>query len=164
MSEVVSYVIYDDGDNTYHHGEGEWAQDRLGAVHYETADAAQKDLEDCDQGELLRHRLNVLPEGIALSDPLHLMAVLSELALIRDTQDRQWGGTVHDDHNEPWDWVAYITKSLGRSIVYPPTTKRALVSFRQELMKVAAIAVAAAQSIDRKLEGDILTTELRRVK
>jgi hypothetical protein len=162
MMEVVSYVIYDEGDHTYHQGGGEWAEDRLSAVHYDTQEDAQKDLEDCDQEEILRDRLKVLPEGVELSDPLHLAAVLTEVASERDEQDRQWGGVPHDDANRQWDWLAYLTRHMGKAVKYPPDAKLHIVAFRQQMVKIAAIAVAAIQAADRIIEGDALAQGLRR--
>ena len=160
--EVVSYTLHDKGDLTYHQGGGEWGEDRLSAIHYPTEDDARRDLEDCDQDKLLRDRLEVLPEGIALSDPLHLAAVLTEVAHVRDEQDRQWGGVPHDDENRPWDWMAYLARHLGKAVVYPPLTKQGILVFRREMMNVAAIAVAAIQAMDRKIEGNELARGLRR--
>ncbi len=159
--EPVSFVIYDKEDGTYHQGGGEWEEDRLSAVHYDTGKEAQQELEDCDQEAILRHRLEVVPEGTLLSDPLHLAATLTEIARERDAQDRQWGGVEHDDKNRPWDWLTYISKHIGKAVVYPPDSKQALVVFRRELVKVASLAVAAIQAIDRRLEGDALAQTLR---
>jgi hypothetical protein len=157
--EPVSFVLFDTDEKKYFNG-SDWDEDRLEAMHF--VDRASAFV--AESTVYPERHIQTIAEGVELSDPIHLAAVLSEVTRIRDAQDRQWGGVAHDDHNEPWDWVAYIIKSLGRSIVYPPTTKVALGSFRQELVKVAALAVAAIQSIDRHIEREALSTRLRSVK
>lgn len=157
--EPVSFVIYDQAECSYYHGNKEWEEDRLSALHFDTCDDAKQELEE---NALFGDRYEIVPEGVSLSDPLHLAAVLTEVARERDIQDRQWGGTEHDDRNRPWDWLTYIAKHIGKAVVYPPDSKQAFIVFRRELLKVASLATAAIQAIDRRLEGDELTRGLRR--
>jgi len=64
----------------------------------------------------------------------------------RDYQDKKWGGAANDDRNTSYEWVAwiaaYLTKWLHVSV--PP------LSFRDCMVKVAALAVAAIESCDRQ--------------
>lgn len=66
----------------------------------------------------------------------------------RHAQDRQWGGPEHDDKHIPQDWegligmhAALLTDVDGNGL------PRA--DYRQRLITVAALAVAATQSWDR---------------
>ena len=72
-------------------------------------------------------------------------SIYRQITLERDRQDRQWGGPDHDDHHTPNDWVAYITKHLGKAVHWPWTP----VTFRHQMVVVAAIAVAAIEWVDR---------------
>ncbi len=68
--------------------------------------------------------------------------------LIRDErarQDAQWGGPEHDDTHTAFDWMTYIQKQLdkyGRA--------QAFELERDAFVKIAALAVAAIESLDRK--------------
>lgn len=62
----------------------------------------------------------------------------------RRHQDQKWGHTF-DDKNTPNDWVAYITQYAGQAaqLKFDPT------GFRSQMIKVAALAVAAVEACDR---------------
>ena len=72
--------------------------------------------------------------------------VLLEVAAERNQQDQKWGGAEHDDTHNNHDWLAYITKHLGRTAMWPFDA----VTFRKQMIRVAALAVAAVEWIDRK--------------
>lgn len=69
--------------------------------------------------------------------------VTAELAMERALQDAQWGGPEHDDQHTPHDWAQYIHNQL--SMMFHREGEE-----RDRFIKVAALAVAAVQSIDRK--------------
>jgi hypothetical protein len=73
--------------------------------------------------------------------------VLTEVADERIAQDREWGGATHDDTHSPSEWVGYITKFAGVAL---SDDYQFGVTFRQALVKVAALAVAAIEANDRK--------------
>lgn len=60
-------------------------------------------------------------------------------------QERAYQGTKwsqhFDDCNTPNDWVCYIAKYLGKAVTMPWSR----VAFREALVKVAALAVAALE-------------------
>lgn len=58
----------------------------------------------------------------------------------REYQNNKWG-TEFDAKNTANDWVAYMTKYLGQSVTMPMDEER----FRQQLLKVATLAVAALE-------------------
>lgn len=49
-----------------------------------------------------------------------------------------------DDLLEPSEWIARIAKHLGRAVTMEPAV------YRQELVVVGALALAAIESFDRK--------------
>lgn len=72
----------------------------------------------------------------------------------REHQDIQWGGPEHDDQHNGGDWLGYIEYQLNRAhnetllddgleIVDP-------AHYRERLVKVAALAWAAIEAVDRK--------------
>jgi len=78
----------------------------------------------------------------------------------RIAQDKEWGGAAGNDNNDCYDWVAFLTKHLGKAVLYKSrnasnhTTERERV-FRYQMVRVAALAVAAIEWADRqKREGD----------
>lgn len=69
--------------------------------------------------------------------------VAAEIAMERALQDHQWGGPEHDDQHTPHDWAQYIHNQL--SMMFHREGEE-----RDRFIKVAALATAAVQSIDRK--------------
>jgi uncharacterized protein YcbX len=61
----------------------------------------------------------------------------------REYQDDKWGKTF-DHRNTPNDWVAYISKYLGQAVTLPWNP----VQFREQMLKVAALAVAVLEQDD----------------
>ncbi len=68
----------------------------------------------------------------------------------RKIQDDEWGGPNHDDIHSSHDWVAFITKHLGKAVMWPFNG----AGFRRQMVRVAALAVAAIAWHDRKEEND----------
>ena len=80
---------------------------------------------------------------------LALKTVLQE----RDEQDKQWGGSAHDDKHELHDWVHYIQKQadgVSYQTIFPEVN---VDNVRRHYVKIAALALAAIESIDRKYGG-----------
>lgn len=82
------------------------------------------------------------------------MGILIDVFAERERQDAQWGGADHDDRHSGNDWLDYIGKQQlvavnetlsdnGLEIVDPE-------HYRQRLVKIAALAVAALEVHDRK--------------
>lgn len=70
------------------------------------------------------------------------IGVLSEVAGERGNQDAKWGGAMHDDGHGQSGW---------RSFIRSHTTKSERPGeFRRRMIEVAALAVAAVESYDRK--------------
>ncbi len=69
-----------------------------------------------------------------------------EITLEREKQDRMWGGQDHDRMHNSHDWIAYLTKHVGRAVHWPWTPEK----FRQEMIVVAALAVAAIEWVSLK--------------
>lgn len=68
----------------------------------------------------------------------------------RVRQDKKWGGAEHDDQWTPFDWHEMIADYNGwaRRMASMGSPFKA----RQRYIQVAALAVAAVEAIDRKLE------------
>ncbi len=76
------------------------------------------------------------------------MTILNEIMNERASQDKKWGGAEHDDHHGPDDWCDYIIAyaTWARQMnVYNSSVK-----YRKRMMQVAALAIAACESYDRK--------------
>jgi hypothetical protein len=72
-------------------------------------------------------------------------SIYEQIANERIEQDKKWGGSSHDDCHQNWEWIAYITKHAGKAVMWPwngPT-------FRCQMVRVAALAVAAIEWYDR---------------
>jgi len=71
--------------------------------------------------------------------------IIEEILAEREYQDHKWGGDEHDDMHGSHDWVAFIIKHMGKAITWPWNGEQ----FRSQMIKVAALAVAAAEWYDR---------------
>lgn len=72
----------------------------------------------------------------------------------RRRQDQKWGGPEHDDEHTVADWVYYIRNEANyegyRDSPNPELAARAnRHNARQRLIRIAALAIAAVESIDR---------------
>lgn len=72
--------------------------------------------------------------------------IFKDIEAERRNQDVQWGGPEHDDELALRDWTFHIMKQLGRL-----ANATNLKGMRARLVKIAALAVAAIESIDRSL-------------
>lgn len=78
--------------------------------------------------------------------------VYEEIKAERSYQNDRWGTASDDSRNTPWMWAAYIaqyaTKWMRGS--FAPILSEETNAFRTCMIKVASIAVAAVESIDRQ--------------
>lgn len=83
------------------------------------------------------------------------LAICREIHGERAAQDEQWGGPGHDDGHMPEAWFGLVQRQIDRaaaSVSDGPAWDRVDVDLmRTRLVKVAALAVAGVQSIDRRL-------------
>ena len=85
--------------------------------------------------------------------------IQEEIKSARRTQDKEWGGAEHDDVHEPEKWCAFIRHQLRladraacslATDEITGTEEQALIDgYRERLIKIAAVAIAAAESLDR---------------
>lgn len=82
------------------------------------------------------------------------MNVYDEIRVEREYQDKRWGHVADDTLNTPWMWVAYIAAYSTKWMVgsFLPLHKDVVVAFRVAMVKTAAIAIAAVESLDRQRE------------
>jgi hypothetical protein len=77
--------------------------------------------------------------------------IFSDIRDERVAQDQQWGGPSVDDTRTLLEWAQYIFKQTARAMkewnVGDPAVARAC------MVKVAALAVAAIESMDRRWIG-----------
>lgn len=70
--------------------------------------------------------------------------IWTELRIEREKQKQLWGNGNDDSHSEEC-WSAIISHELGQACFHDDSSKK----FRQQMVKVAAVAVAAIEAIDR---------------
>lgn len=70
-------------------------------------------------------------------------ALFDEITKEREYQDGKWGGPTHDDLHDEEEWMDILEH-------YATGGDEGLHDFRTSMVKVAAIAVAAIESYDRK--------------
>jgi len=91
---------------------------------------------------------------------LDTLAVMLEIAQERVKQDQLWGGPIHDDKHNVYDWAEFILKQLKGLVM---VEHGGLTSnFREQMVKIAALAVAAIQWHDRHKKG-LSTTDIEEV-
>jgi len=78
--------------------------------------------------------------------------ILKEIAEERARQDQIWGGPEHDDeHNVPgWISLIRIYMDKAHSALYGAGNK----TYRRRMIQVAALVVAAIESLDRKTKAE----------
>ena len=111
------------------------------------------------QGDALHLARTVLDEGavvganaiVAYLDGLHGPSeVWRHVSDKRFQQDAQWGGPAHDDHHIPSDWIEFIVRQMSQATGANHAVPPDLAAVRDRLIDVAALAIAAAESLDRK--------------
>lgn len=79
--------------------------------------------------------------------------ILSQVKEERDYQNMKWGNEADDTLNTPYSWLTWInmtgTKWACGSHQF---NKHMTDDFRKRMIQVAALAVAAVESIDRQRE------------
>lgn len=68
----------------------------------------------------------------------------------RQRQDAQWGGPETDDSRSLADWGTYIQKQHSELLMQAIFPEPDMAESRERLVKIAALAVSAIASIDRK--------------
>lgn len=65
----------------------------------------------------------------------------------REYQQTKWGDT--DKQNTEYNWAAYIGAYTNRSLIgYPGLDIERRRKFKQDMIKVAALAIAAIENLD----------------
>lgn len=80
------------------------------------------------------------------TDNARLHRVIEEVVAERSWQDEKWGGPAHDDTHSVQEFVAFIHEHVEKAIA-PGTSPDKTCS---RLVEVAALAVAAVESIRRR--------------
>jgi hypothetical protein len=95
----------------------------------------------CQQCELSTKAVNTCKQAAALwGKRPKWSAIFAEVMQERKRQDAKWGGPAKDDTNTDQDWLNYVTDQIGD----------VKLSDREALIRVAALSVAAIESIGRK--------------
>jgi hypothetical protein len=91
-----------------------------------------------------REAIDTISEGARDSQ----LSILAEIETERDRQDAKWGGAVHDDRHQVADFATFIRNYVGWA--EQMAINGAQEKARKRLVQVAALAVAAVESLDRK--------------
>ncbi len=79
-------------------------------------------------------------------------SIFRDINLERVEQDKQWGGPIHDDEHSAKDWFFFITTQVAK---FDGAKKNHPTYARTILINIAALCVAAIESLDRKaIYGD----------
>lgn len=80
--------------------------------------------------------------------------IVNDIIRERIRQDEKWGGPSHDDAHYYVDWSDYIVDHTNQSLYVifnqEGTPQVDPVNFRKQMVRVAALAMAAIESVDRK--------------
>lgn len=74
--------------------------------------------------------------------------VFAEIAAERQRQDAKWGGHDHDDTHGWHEWIDYIAEHAGKAYSSDDNDE-SYANARRRYIEVAALAVAAVESMDR---------------
>lgn len=84
-----------------------------------------------------------------------MMSIYDEIREEEELGNTKWGGPEHDDSHTAQEWVGLICKHLGRTLI----GDLAQMLSRHQLIRVAALAVAAIRWIDRRNAYDKSTSK-----
>lgn len=79
-------------------------------------------------------------------------SIFAEVEERRVYQEGKWGNVSDDTRMSPWDWVAVIASYSTKWMrgLFAPLPSADTSKFRKAMLDVAAIAVAAVESLDRQ--------------
>jgi hypothetical protein len=92
--------------------------------------------------------MKIPPQQHISRDQFYALAdyIADNIRAERARQDDQWGGPEHDDEHNSADWMSFIERQLYAMVGYRDLAD----DRRQRFVKIAALSVAAIESIDRK--------------
>lgn len=79
------------------------------------------------------------------------MNIYDEIKQERAKQDKIWGGSANEDSHSEESWSAILTHELGQACFHDDDSAK----FRQQMVKVASVAVAAIEAMDRSKRGTV---------
>lgn len=81
--------------------------------------------------------------------------IILDIFAERDRQDAQWGGPEHDDGHSARDWLVYIQKQLDTALAETLSDDATQLvdpqHYRERMVKIAALALASIESLDRAI-------------
>ena len=79
-------------------------------------------------------------------------SIYKEIVAERTYQKEKWGNEVDDTLNTPWMWAAYISQYATKWMAgtFLPLKPDVTDTFRKAMVKVATLAIAAIESVDRQ--------------
>jgi hypothetical protein len=86
--------------------------------------------------------------------------IIGQVITERKRQDMQWGGPEHDDTHSLFDWDDYIEHQLNKILFLEEGSVDREKVARDALIKVAALAVAAVESIDRRAAAQVFQPDV----
>ncbi len=89
---------------------------------------------------------------------MSMETVLNEVGAERVHQDDKWGGPEHDDAHETTDFLDFIWRRTQLRLMQLTDS----VFLRRIFIEIAALAVAAVESIDRKAAAETVEREQQR--
>src|SRR5687768_9964851 len=86
--------------------------------------------------------------------------LIGEIEAKRDRQNAKYGGVEHDDMHTPNDWIVLLARYSSKGAAYPACkdvsqlTSDDIVNFRDAMIDVIALGVAAVEYADRYIAAD----------
>jgi hypothetical protein len=105
----------------------------------------------CEVSQTSRESVTCRADPNGLPEPADRRFIFREINIERKYQTDKWGVEADDQLNTPWMWASYIAQyatrwMTGSFVINSDTT----ALFRTAMIKVAATAIAAVESIDRQ--------------
>lgn len=91
------------------------------------------------------HGVKDEPGTVCESYRAQYSGVIGDVLTRRDQQDARWGGPEHDDEHDEFDWQEFIRKQVNQAADADNSN-----IWRDRMLDIAALAVAALQWADRK--------------
>lgn len=115
-------------------------------------------LDSTDKDSEYHHAVQVVKNGMREIEQEHVETILGtthlqhliigEVLKERGSQDKKWGGAEHDDGHELFDWLHFIEKKCGQARYHHANSD--FQNARRRLIQIAALAIAAVESANRR--------------
>jgi hypothetical protein len=132
------------------------------AVFCAVLNTNNRSLCNCDQRRRCPMRYTFPHARTARGKTKHMNNILEEIKAERHLEDKEWAAAAHADAYEPEKWCSLLRRqirladraacSLATDEITGSEEQSLIIGYRERLISIAAVALAATESLDRTME------------